>query len=81
MSKVWDEMKRILRYDGISYYLPIWEGRCLEKINKLQGFNDWYARGVQFLFQLYANDHGLISKVKKHLDPSAQMDAKHLTNL
>lgn len=48
MAKVWDEMKRIMGYVGISSYHPIWEKGSLVELGKLQGFSEWFSQGIQF---------------------------------
>lgn len=57
MVKVWDEMKRIMGFDGITRYHPIWEKGRLEQLGKLQGFAEWYTQGIYYLHQLYSNSH------------------------
>lgn len=53
MHKVWNDMKGIMNYDGISEYMPLWDNLRLEELGKLEGFNFLYERGIKFVVQLY----------------------------
>lgn len=57
MVKVWDEMKRIMGYAGITRFHPIWEKDRLEELGKLQGFAEWYTQCIHYLHHLYSNNH------------------------
>lgn len=54
MARVWDEMRKIIGYVGISRFHPIWERGRLEELRKLQGFTGWYKSSILFLYQLYS---------------------------
>lgn len=52
MHKVWQEMKRIIKYRNISVYFPLWGNKNYEEMVKLEGFGAWRELGIQYIVQL-----------------------------
>lgn len=53
MNRVWKEMRSIMKLEGVSEYSPLWGKRQYKKLCKLEGFESWHSKGVQYIAQLY----------------------------
>lgn len=53
MMRVWDTVKVILKYDGLTEYTPLWENSKLGELQKTGVVKDWKNCGIKSIFQLY----------------------------
>lgn len=42
-----------MKLEGVSEYSPLWGKRQYKKLCKLEGFESWHSKGVQYIAQLY----------------------------
>lgn len=56
IHKVWQGMKRIMQYNHISVYSPLWGNKHFEELDKLKGFVVWREKGIKYIAKLYTDN-------------------------
>lgn len=56
ITKVWQTVKRIMGYKGVSEHLPIWHNKYLHELLTIEKNRLWERYGVSRLIQLYEGD-------------------------
>lgn len=55
VTKIWQSVKRMMGYRGVTEYSPIWYNKHLQELLIIGKIKEWERHGIKRLIQLYGS--------------------------